>query len=210
MKNILNRQLILVPILYILAVLSWGIIPLHKLPDILSEALSTLFGPLLLMSAMYLILVHLLWKVPVLEKLVQLLFGTKPHIQGTWQGQLKYEWEGKKTEKTVFLVIKQADGYSINIRLITDERISSSTFADIMPYSGGLRIVYTYSNEESPANKERNPSHEGFCQLDLGDDSKTIQGIYYTSRKTFGEMIFDKRKRKAVMNYEQAKKLFGV
>ena len=122
---------------------------------------------------------------------------------------VKYEWEERKTEKPAFLVINQKDGHSIHIWLLTDERISSSVFTDIIPYRGGQRIFYTYSNEESPANKEKNPSHEGFCQLDIVNASTILQGTYYTSRKTFGELHFDKRSRRKVMNYEKAKKLLG-
>ena len=123
---------------------------------------------------------------------------------------MKYEWNKKKSEKTVFLVIRQLDGYSLNICLLTDERTSSSIYADIVLYSGGHRIIYTYSNEESPENKDKNPSHEGFCQLDIDGQSKTLHGIYYTTRKTFGTLRFDKRNKKIITNFEEAQKQFGL
>jgi hypothetical protein len=113
-------------------------------------------------------------------------------------------------EKCVFLVIKQTDGYSLNIRLLTDERISSSIFADVISTGGTQRIIYTYSNEASPDNEDKNPSHEGFCQLDIVDTSNVLQGIYYTTRKTFGKLSFDKKCRKVIMDFNEAKKRFGM
>jgi hypothetical protein len=122
---------------------------------------------------------------------------------------LIYEKEGKQTEKTVYLVIRQHDGYSINIWLLTDERTSSSVFADIVPYKGNQRVYYSYDTEDSTQNKEKNPLHSGFCQFDIGTNPDILKGIYYTSRKTSGELIFNKRNKKIVMDYDSAKKLFG-
>jgi len=207
MKNILFKQLIIIPVLYIIAKFLWDLLSKEFLPEILRGILSDLLGPLFLMTIVLWLFIYVFWKIPVLEKLTQLLFNTKPYIQGTWKGILKYEYEKKKIEKKVFLVISQIDGYSLYIRLFTNERISSSIFAKIVLYKGEYRIIYTYKNEESPDNKEENPSHEGFCQLDLGDN--ILQGMYYTTRKTFGELCFDKRKRKVISNFKNAQILFG-
>ena len=210
MKKIMARQIIIIPILYVLAKLLWDYILTGILPDILKGVMSDLFGPPFIMAVVLLGLVNFLWKTPVFGKVPQILFGTKPNVQGTWKGQLNYTWNEKDMEKIVFLAIKQTDGYSLDIWLLTDERISSSKFADIKPYGSIQHIIYTYANEESPDNKEKNPSHEGFCQLTIDDSTQALQGIYYTSRKTFGKMFFDKRKRKIVMNYKEAQKLFGI
>jgi hypothetical protein len=210
MKNIIVKQIIFIPILYIVTKLLWDVIPINFLPEILKGVVSDLFGPSFLMALVLWVLFFFIWKFPILEKPVQYLFGTKPNIQGTWRGILKYEYEGKKMEKVVFLVIKQPDGYSMHIWLLTNERTSSSKFVDIVSYGGRQQIVYTYSNEESPDNKEKNPSHEGFCQLKMIDKTNILQGIYYTSRRTFGELRFDKKNRKVINDFEKAQKLFGI
>jgi len=210
MKNIFFRQIIFIPVLYVAAKLLWDLIPIEIFPDLLIDVMGDLFGPIFIMAIMILIFIYILWKIPVLGKLSQFLFGSKPNMQGTWRGQIKYEYEGKQTEKTVFLVVKQNSGYNLDIWLLTDERKSSSIFANIIEYKGGQRIIYTYSNEESPYNKDKNPSHQGFCQLDRVDASNILQGIYYTSRKTFGELSFDKKKRKITLDFERAKTLFGI
>jgi hypothetical protein len=210
MKSILTRQIIVIPVLYVLAKLLWDSIPVELLPDILSGILSDLFGPSFIMAIILFAFIYVFWKVPLLRILAKFLFGTKPNIQGTWKGRLEYEWNDKKGEKIVFLSVKQIDGYSIHIRLLTDERISTSVFADIISNNGGQRIFYTYSNEESPDNKEKNPSHEGFCQLDVDETSNILHGIYHTTRKTFGKLSFDNRNRKVVNTYKKAQELFGM
>ena len=210
MKNILNRQIIFIPILYVAMKLLWDLLPVDKLPEVLEGVVNDLFGPAFLIGIVLWLFIYILWRIPFLGKLAQYLFGTKPNIQGTWRGRLNYEWDGKKMEKCVFLVIKQTDGYSLNIRLLTDERISSSIFADVISTGGVQRIIYTYSNEESPDNKDKNPSHEGFCQLDIVDTSNILQGIYYTTIKTFGKLSFDKKCRKVIMDFNEAKKRFGM
>jgi hypothetical protein len=208
MMKILNRQLIFIPVLYVLAKLLWGMMPIHDLNETIKMVLNDLLGPLAVMGIMFLSCIYFFWKFPGLDFLVQFLYGSKPNFQGTWQGKLSYEYAGKKMEKNVYLVIKQPDGYSINIWLLTDERISSSVFADIVPYKGGNRIYYLYETDDSLQNKERNPLHSGFCYFDIGNT--TLKGIYYTSRKTAGELSFDKKSMKIATNYEAAKKIFGV
>jgi len=210
MKKYLDRQIIVIPVLYVVAKILWDSIHIGVLPDVLKGVMTDLLGPLFIMAIVVWTFIYIFWKVPVLGKLSQFLFGTKPNIQGTWQGQLKYEWEGKNGEKTVYLVVKQINGYALDIWLLTDERTSSSIFADIFLYKSTQRIIYTYSNEESPDNQERNPSHEGLCQIDIADELKLLKGIYYTNRRTFGKLYFDKRNKKTVLDFEKARKLFRM
>jgi hypothetical protein len=210
MKIILARQIIFILIFYALTKLLWNSIPVEKLPEILKVVVNDLFGPLFFIGILSWLFIHIFWKIPFLGKLTQYLFGTKLNLQGTWCGKLKYEYDSKKLEKTVFLVITQVNGYSLDIRLLTDERTSSSIFTDITTYRSIKQIIYTYSNNESPDNKIKNPSHEGFCQLDILDSPNTLKGIYYTTRKTFGELTFDKRNKKVILDFEKAQKSFNI
>jgi len=210
MKDIISRQIIVIPLLYAVAKFIWNLFPVELLPEILRDIVSDFFGPSFLILVILLAFIYIFWKIPILGRLSKFLFGTKPNVQGTWAGRLKCVWNDKNIDKPAYLVIKQDNGYSIHIWLFTDERSSSSIFTNIVPYKGGQRIIYTYSNEESPDNKENNPSHEGFCQLDIVEPSNCLEGIYYTSRKTFGKLLFNKRNRKVVKKYEKAQELFGV
>jgi len=209
MKHILTRQIIFFILLYVGAKFLWDVLPIKFSPGLFGDIINDFFGPSFLIGIVLWLFIYVLWKVPVLEKITQMLFCTKLNLQGTWKGIIKYEWNNKKREKSVYLTIKQTNGFSVHIQLFTDERTSSSIFADIVPYNDELRIIYIYKSEESPINKEKNPSHEGFCQLNIINPSNCIEGIYYTSRKTFGELIFDKRNRKIVRSYKKAQELFG-
>jgi hypothetical protein len=208
MKDILKKQLVFISILYAISRLLWELVPISLVPCSLKIIIDDFIGPMALMSIVFYIFIQIGWRIPIIKIITQLLFGTKPYIQGTWQGQLKYEKDGHETEKTVYLVIRQPDGYSINIWLLTNERTSSSEFVDIILHEGVQRIFYTYKTEDSPKNKEKNPLHSGFCQLDIGNNS--LNGTYYTSRKTTGELFFDKRRKKITTHYEVAKKMFGA
>jgi hypothetical protein len=196
------------PILYVIAKLLWAIIPFYKLDETLTMVLNDLTGPLALMTVLYLSCVCIFWRIPGLNLLVHFLFGTKPNIHGTWQGKLSYIWEGKEYEKTVYLVIKQNNGYSMDIWLFTDERISSSTFAEVISYKSTQRLIYTYIVEDSPINKEKNPLHNGLCCLDFKNKYTGLEGMYYTSRKTMGVLQFTRRNTSIVESYEGAKRLF--
>jgi len=210
MKTVLIRQMVFIPILYVMAKYFWDSFLVGILPDVLKNVMSDLLGPFFIMVFVLWSFIFIFWKIPILGKLSQFLFGTKPYIQGTWLGQLKYKWNDKEIEKTVFLVVKQSDGFSIHIWLLTDERKSSGIFEEIIQYKGLQRIIYTYKNEESPNNKVINPSHEGFCQLDIVNSSSILKGIYYTDRKTFGCLCFEKRYKKIIMDFDEARKQFGV
>jgi hypothetical protein len=152
----------------------------------------------------------LFWRLPLLGRFVCFLFDTNVYLEGTWKGTLHYTYEGEKT-KPAYLIIKQANAFSISIWLLTDERTSVSRTASIIPYEGIYRLMYEYSVEDSPDNKEKNPLHTGFCVLDIHSNGKNeiVNALYYTSRNTVGKMTFIQRKRKITMNYQLAEQLFA-
>jgi hypothetical protein len=146
---------------------------------------------------------------PLLGHFVRLIFDTNVYFEGTWKGTLYYTWEGERT-KTAYIAIKQVNAFSINVWLLTDERTSVSQTASIIPYKGIYRLMYEYSVEDSPDNKEKNPLHTGFCVLGIHSNGKKkiINGLYYTSRNTVGKMLFAQKKQKIITDYQSAEKLF--
>ncbi|GHT78503.1 hypothetical protein FACS1894130_05190 [Spirochaetia bacterium] len=206
--TIINRLMILFPVLYMVFRLIFGVIPLSWLPVEVSELIEDFLGPPVMMSILVFLTITYFWKIPKLNPVIAFLLGTNPFLQGTWKGTLHYTFEGDKT-KPAFLVIKQNNGFSLDIWLLTDERTSSSTFTHIERYKGSYKLSYGYSTEDSSKNKEINPMHTGFCWLLLDStDSMKLRGMYYTSRKTVGEMEFSLRNKKAVLDYQKAMRLF--
>ncbi|GHV92711.1 hypothetical protein AGMMS50268_32140 [Spirochaetia bacterium] len=212
MKAVLGRLAIFLPVLYVLCHFAWGLIPLDSLPPVLKLLLDDFIGPLVIMGVIIMISITCLWRSPLFSNWMHFLFGTNFFIQGTWKGILHYHFDDKDQTKPAYLVIRQDDGFSMNIWLITDERISTSKFSGINPYNGVQRIIYEYGVEDSPQNKKKNPLHTGFCCLNFNhkEKFKRLSGMYFTSRHTVGEMEFTHRNKKAVMNYQEANKLFGV
>ncbi|MDR2407675.1 MAG: hypothetical protein LBE13_06155 [Bacteroidales bacterium] len=209
MQRILKLAIFL-PILFALSQFLWGLLPIVLLPNPIRLVVNDATGPVFLMSMIIWLSCLLFWRLPVIGNFVRFLFDTNICFEGTWKGILHYEWEGEKT-KPAYLIIKQANAFSINVWLLTDERTSVSKTASIIPYNGIYRLMYEYGVEDSPDNKGRNPLHTGFCTLDLHSNGKTknINGLYCTSRNTVGKMIFTQKNWKSTMDYHFAEKLFS-
>jgi hypothetical protein len=185
----------------------WKLLPINFLPTSIRLVVNDATGPSFLMAAIIWLSCQLLWRLPLLEYFVRFIFDTNIYLEGTWKGTLYYTREGEKA-KTAYLIIKQANAFSISVWLLTDERTSVSRTASIISYEGIYRLMYEYSVEDSPDNKERNPLHTGFCVLNIHSKKKNISGLYYTSRNTVGKMIFTQKKRKITTDYQLAEELF--
>lgn len=119
-----------------------------------------------------------------------------PDIQGTWHGFIISTWINPQTnEKLVplpaLLVIKQAFN-RIDCFLYTKESSSYSTVADINKDQGGnFYLSYNYTNRPKVSFRERSEIHDGAAILRIVKSPYyTLEGEYWTSRKTTGEMKF--------------------
>jgi hypothetical protein len=205
----LSKLTIFLPIIFATSQYLWGLLPINFLPASIRLVVNDATGPSFLMAVFIWLSCLLFWRLPLLEHFVRFIFDTNVCLEGTWKGRLYYTWEGEKT-KTAYLVIKQANAFSINVWLLTDERTSVSQTASIVPYKGIYRLMYEYGVEDSPDNKEKNPLHTGFCVLGIHSDGekKIINGLYYTSRNTVGKMLFTQKEQKVTTDYQLAEKFF--
>ena len=206
MQKILKLAIVM-PICFALCQFFWQVLPLDKLPDNIHLILNDATGPAFLLSAFIGLSCVFLWKIPIINKIIHLLFDTNIYLEGAWKGVLDYTWKGEKRSKDAYLVIKQPNAFALHVWLVTDERISVSKSAYIDNYNGTYQLSYEYSTEDSSDNKIINPLHSGFCTLTL--NNKIINGCYYTSRKTAGKMIFSFRNKSTVTNYSLLTKLFN-
>lgn len=125
-----------------------------------------------------------------------------PDLQGTWRGILKSDWIDPATGQGVApipMVLTIRQNFS-NIRcvLMTKESSSHSVAADINFGLGGEAtcLSYTYTNRSKATIRDRSPIHDGAAILKIIKQPKlALEGEYWTSRKTRGEMtlIFDSR-----------------
>lgn len=119
-----------------------------------------------------------------------------PDIQGTWRGELKSDWINPETGKgidpiPIVFVIKQTFS-SIKCTLMTKESSSYSTTADINfePNSEQLYLTFNYTNRPKAAIRDRSAIHDGASILKIiSKPNLCLEGEYWTSRKTRGEMV---------------------
>jgi len=118
-----------------------------------------------------------------------------PDLQGTWRGELTSDWINPETKKgidpiPVVLVIRQTFS-TIKCTLMTKESTSYSTTADINIILSGddLYLTYNYTNRPKAIIRDRSAIHDGASLLKIiQGPNKCLEGEYWTSRKTRGDM----------------------
>jgi len=118
-----------------------------------------------------------------------------PDLQGTWRGELKSDWVDPSTGKgialiPIVLVVRQTFS-SIKCTLMTKESTSYSTTADINYVLGGedLYLTYNYTNRPKATIRDRSAIHDGAAIMKIIKKPQScLEGEYWTSRKTRGEM----------------------
>jgi hypothetical protein len=125
-----------------------------------------------------------------------------PDLDGTWQGLIQTTWKHPETGETpgpipVIVTIKQSF-LRVSCVMRTAEMISRSYFADFWLDSDEQlrKIGYCYTSAPSPSVAERSQPHDGTMIFELvGDPVKKLKGIYWTTRKTTGEVALTWRSR---------------
>jgi hypothetical protein len=124
-----------------------------------------------------------------------------PDLNGTWQGSIQTTWKNPETGKTgpipAILTIKQSFS-RISCVMRTAEMASRSFLADFW-LDGDEQIRklgYSYVSTPLPSVTDRSPPHCGTMvfEIILKPDRK-LKGVYWTERKTTGEVSFVFRER---------------
>ena len=118
-----------------------------------------------------------------------------PDLQGTWKGVLQSTWIDPVTNQKVkpievTLVIKQTFS-TISCVMFTPESDSFSTTAQINEddNSGIFRLTYNYTNRSKANVRDRSEIHDGAAILKfIATPEKSLEGEYWTSRKTTGDI----------------------
>lgn len=187
----------------------WELCSFPQLPKAWETIVELFLGPLTLLSGFLWILFRILWKIPVINTILRPCFAINPYLQGTWKGSLKYEWEQKHSEKEVFLVIIQADAFTIHCRLFTDEKESESLQSTLSERDRRWTLMYQYQTLESFERRRENPVHTGTTVLYLDDTLKPLRlcGHYYTFRNTSGDLEFKKVSPNLTKSYASAQSI---
>lgn len=117
-----------------------------------------------------------------------------PNLNGKWEGSIKFKDNGENHTRKVFVDIKQTF-LSIVVRFRSKESTSISICGsfNIDEKRGIKQLIYSYQNDPDANIRETSPVHYGTTKLDIGSDSKSLIGEYWTSRKTMGTIVLKKK-----------------
>lgn len=148
-----------------------------------------------------------LWKTPLFQYIPQ----CPPNISGTWSGTLESNYKQPGTEETVpaikvFMAVEQTAS-AVTIRQLTSESRSRSLTASVEKNAGMWVVSYTYINEPHLRHQDRSPIHLGAGVLNIhGSPPTSVDGQYWTSRDTKGEVRFDRRSDEIYSKFEDAER----
>lgn len=118
------------------------------------------------------------WKLNPLEK--------TPKLYEKYNGILEYNYNGKIGNKEIEVFFKQSL-FHIKVELISNEIISSTITSKIIEENGNYVLYYTYITNPKSKFSDENPIQFGTCRF-IVDNPKTLEGIYWTSRETKGDI----------------------
>lgn len=137
------------------------------------------------------------------------LLRTGPVLRGTWRGVIR-PTEGDQQEIVAYLSVRQTFS-GIALRLMTEESMSESSTAQLTQEAEGLAVVeYVFQNIPRDSFRLGSPIHFGAARLEgVGPHPQQLEGSYFTSRRTSGELAFSKRKTRVVHSFKDAEEIFG-
>jgi hypothetical protein len=148
--------------------------------------------------------------------LPEFLIG-RPDLNGTWKGKLEYRWANpddkkdiKNAVKPIYISIKQTF-LSIKICVFTSESESHSLSSNIIQTdTGAWELSYTYDNTPDRRLRDHSQRHRGAAELKINrvNGEYTIQGDYWTDRRSQGHMSFSDRRTEFATNYTSAHQMF--
>lgn len=145
-----------------------------------------------------------IWRMPIVLNLLR----TGPLLRGTWRGKIRPTGGDSDTIPAYLSVTQTFSG--MKLRLMTRESTSESTAVQLSIEEDGLGVVdYTYRNLPRDSVRSRSPIHHGAAHLKAsGGCPTTIEGHYFTDRRTTGEMAFIARHPSIAHTYDDSARLF--
>lgn len=146
----------------------------NSIQDCIYLALRTI-GISVLLSILY---EKYIWKYNPLIKI--------PKLKNQYKGFIRYNYKGNNSEKNIEIKIKQTLT-SVCIKLISDETKSNTITSSLIEENGEFVLYYVYITNPKSQYSNKNPIQIGACRLTI-DKTDEITGIYWTNRKTIGDL----------------------
>lgn len=174
------------------------------------QVFSARFKPYSPIIALFMVLLGIfdthIWRWRVLHP----WFVPTPNLQGTWKGQLTSTYKDSATGATlqpfdVFLVVRQTLS-TVSVQLLTKESISSLLGGTLTKEPSGRYILTgTYLNTPKVLLQDKSPMHQGAMVLTVcGDIPYALEGHYWTTRETKGELNFTEQTSKLYHDFASA------
>jgi hypothetical protein len=150
-----------------------------------------------------------LWKVPLLHPWLV----PTPDISGTWEGRLTSSHDGQIGDqfRHCYLIVRQTFS-RVSVGLITEESESRDIAAAIFrDNADGQAIAVTYQSIAQLRYRDRSPMQRGGMVLHIrGDPPYQLDGEYWTSQRTVGQIEFRRRARQPSSTYREAAARFSA
>lgn len=126
-----------------------------------------------------------------------------PDLNGTWQGDIQTTWRDPSTGDVlppipVMLTVKQSFT-RLSCVMRTAEMTSYSFLADFWLDGDEQvrKLGYSYRSSPLPTVRDRSQPHEGTAVFEIvGNPATKLKGVYWSDRKTTGEVTLDFIERK--------------
>ena len=116
-------------------------------------------------------------------------FEELPVLHSKYVGKIKYNFI-EPGEKNITLKISQ-NLLSIKIKMVTDINRSYTITSKIIKQNDIYYLYYTYQTHPQSMVRDCNPQQYGSTQIII-EDSDNLQGIYWTTQKTTGDIFLHK------------------
>ena len=112
-----------------------------------------------------------------------------PCLSGIWEGNIHTKYLSENKTIPITVTIKH-HFFNIQIKIRTNESSSISTCGsfDIDEDRGLKQLIYTYQNNPKATIRDKSEIHYGTARLEINDDAQSLEGEYWTSRKTTGDI----------------------
>jgi len=112
-----------------------------------------------------------------------------PCLSGEWNGEIISTFHSDKRTIPVEVTIKHYF-FNIQVQATTCESTSISICGsfDIDEHRGLKQLIYSYQNAPKATVRDRSEIHYGTVRFEISSDAKTLEGEYWTSRKTTGDI----------------------
>lgn len=163
----------------IIAALTFSVCYLIKEPQEFGDYTSYLGYAVMVVVALFGIYEKWAWRM--------IPWNRPPVLKEQYDGVIRYTFNGLAGEKPISVQIKQT-WLRIDVKTKTDTNSSVTITAAIVHEFGQDVLYYTYMTNPSAATQKDNPIQHGTCRMVLSGDNRIMNGKYWTSSHTTGDM----------------------